>query len=589
MQFVNSEAQQAKVSSEAASLSPSKYIRKPLLNLRPVPQFSSSVTCLLPAVRRRAHTEAEEALETFQRTLREREEGVDHEELLKSLRASISSTHCFVNPCLEKNIARLDLLRQRSVPKSPSFSRGEPISIPKQRSSEPEHINRYYQHSSSSRAVNRLPLPGTLGFNIKQITARRGSKRDSFLTLEDRREVVLSLLPHKDSSKPEDRHVLGEMTRASNFHCYVRTTNGNRPESREGARMILLNRKCYLFGGQSIAKRNDLRMLNPDTWTWTVVPTFYAPKGRIGHSLCAYEQQLVLYGGWSHYSERLGMRRCYTKISKAQLEEEVKWQSFPGAGDMPKSRRDHATAQLGSSMVVFGGVDTRSRVLKSIRVLDLGTLRWNKPNIQGKPGPGRRCFATLTAVFPLKMSARWDVSMLNFSAMKQEVLYMGFYLFGGQSDSNQDLNDLWVLRCEDAQWQWRQLTALGEAPLPRHAHTASHLRSLLIIVGGRNDQLGGPLSDIRLLHLDSLRWDSILITGVAFQPRWGHVSLVVGSKILILGGMNYQNFMPADLVVLETDQSTAGELTKREEERVSKMNARRITEPASPCSPGLLP
>lgn len=561
------------------------YMRKPLLDLKPVPQFSSSVTCLLPAVRRRARTEAEEVMETFQRTLREKEEGREHEELLSSLRASISSNFGFVNPCLEKNIARLDLFRQRPPPKSPSL-RAESISLPKQRSSEAEHINRYYQHASSSRAVNRLPLPGTLGFDMKQITARRGSQRDSLLTMEDRKEVVLSLLPHdEDFVQPESRNVLGEKICINSFHCYMRTTSGNRPESREGARLVLMDRKCYLFGGLSMSKRNDLRMLNPDTWTWTVVPTYYPPKGRIGHSLCVYQQQLVLYGGWSHYSSRLGMRRCYTKLCTAQLEGEVKWQSFPGAGDMPKSRRDHAAAQLSSSLVIFGGVDSRARVLKSIRVLDLGTLSWKKPDIREKPGPGRRCFATLTAVFPLHLAARWDVSMFDMPLAKQDAAaqYMGFYLFGGQSDRNEELNDLWVLRYEETHWKWQRLSTRGEAPMPRHAHTTSYLHSLLIVIGGRNDQLGGALGDIHLLRIDLLRWDTILITGVPLQPRWGHVSVVVGSKILVLGGINYHSFLPADLMVVETDQGYAGELAKREEQRASKMKPR----PASPCSPGL--
>jgi len=109
------------------------------------------------------------------------------------------------------------------------------------------------------------------------------------------------------------------------------------------------------------------------------------------------------------------------------------------------------------------------------------------------------------------------------------------------------------------------------------------IHSLLIIIGGRNDQLGGALGDIHLLRLDLLRWDTILITGVPLQPRWGHASVVVGSKIVILGGINYHSFLPADLLVLETDQGYAGELAKKEEQRVSKLKFR----PASPYSPGL--
>ena len=58
-------------------------------------------------------------------------------------------------------------------------------------------------------------------------------------------------------------------------------------------------------------------------------------------------------------------------------------------------------------------------------------------------------------------------------------------------------------------------------------------------------------------------------------------SAITGSKIVILGGINYHSFLPADLLVLETDQGYAGELAKKEEQRVSKLR------PASPYSPGL--
>ena len=563
---------------------------KPLLNLKPVPFFSSSITRLLPSVHRKTKTEREETLSTFQRTFRETVTEGDTEEMIETLRKTLLKTNGFVNPCLERNIARLDLINRRSVPpKSPSLARTESVTIPKQRSYEPEHINRYYQHSSSSRAVNRLPLPGSPGFDLKQITSRRSMKRESLLTLEDQKEVILSLLPRDEVDQVEIRPIYRELNRVKAFHCYIKPTSGNRPESREGGRMVLLNRKCYLFGGQSVCKRNDLRALNPDTWNWSLVETYYPPKGRIGHSFVGHKHGLLLFGGWSHYSKRLEMRRLYSKLSTVEIEGEGKWQSIPGAGDVPKSRRDHATAQLGSSMVVFGGVDSRARVLKSLRVLDLVTLRWVKPEIQGESGPGRRCFATLTAVFPPQMAIKLDISMFNMSSSRLDsgISYMGFYLFGGQSEDNQDLNDLWVLRYTQY-WEWRQVITQGVIPSPRHAHTASYLLSLLVIIGGRNDLHGGALGDISILRLESLHWETILITGMQVEPRWGHVTQVVGSKILLLGGMNYRSFMPADLIVIETDPNQASELVRKEDEIASRLRMRQqMTEPGSPWSPAL--
>ena len=292
-----------------------------------------------------------------------------------------------------------------------------------------------------------------------------------------------------------------------------------------------------------------------------------------------YKNMLFLFGGWSHYSQRLRMRRCFKKVYVLTISEENRWQRYSCSGDSPKSRRDHAMAYLGSSMLIYGGIDGHSRVLKSARVLDMETLRWQKLGVRGQSKPGRRSAATLTAVFPTAWTLRWDLSIFALPRAGPDTSYnyIGFYLFGGLHQTA--LNDLWLLRVTDTTFYWQELHPAGVAPSPRFAHTTTHIGQMLVICGGRNDQAvntaNGAFSDVVILRLEMLRWEHVNLAGSCPEGRWGHCAVGFGSKILIFGGLNYAAFLPATMYVLETEQLQAMELIKIEEAKEEKIRQRK--------------
>ena len=548
------------------------------------------VTLVYPyTAHRRVQSQSQAMMASFQQSLKQAESTRGSGDFLTSLQASLKGQHKFLNPSLSKNFLRLNLMKHYSQPSSPVPSRRTSAPdqfLPKRKMAEHGYIDRYYPHAADSRATNKLPLPGNVDFDMETIKARRVDgieikiRRGEFertASLAEQKDEILRLMPSEEEA--EEHYSPREASVYMNSHLpkyywSIRNVAGNRPESREGSALVLLSRQLYLFGGQSMTKRNDLRVLNPDTWTWTMLPTYYTPKGRIGHSLCPYKQQLVLFGGWSHYSARLEMRRCYGKLLVLTLEGEFKWQRFTGGGDMPKSRRDHSMAYLGSSMLVFGGVDSRSRVFTNFRILDLEEYRWKKPAIASKSKPGARYLATLTAAFHPYYFTRWDFSVFHIPTPKIDHIlpFSGFYLFGGLSDSNQELGDLWVLKCSEEGLDWQLLIPSGTPPSPRYAHSTTFVGHLLVLFGGRSDAKGfdGCLSDLHILRLDYMRWEPILVCGSAPEGRWGHVAVGVGSKVLVLGGIQFQHFPAADLFVLETDPGYVTELIRLEEAAADK-------------------
>jgi hypothetical protein len=488
----------------------------------------------------------------------------------------------------EKNVQRLDMLKTLNPieEKTDQSFRYKPLLAEKLTPIEALYIDENFPNPASSRATNRLPLPTEDDFSSSKY---RG--RSSVIPITDD-----SQLPHSDfllqMYKHVDRSLGRQVTRKSVFqeetiqvHWLVKGTGGNRPESREGASVCMIDRKLYLFGGQSMTKRNDVRILNTDNWTWSMLSTQYPPKGRIGHSLVACKNQLILFGGWSHYSQRLRMRRCFKKVYTLFLDQEVKWQRFRGEGKVPKSRRYHCAAVLGSSMVVYGGVDTHSKVLKGLSILEIESLTWRRPSMISEDTPGPRSNCTLTPVFHSNLLTRSDFSMFAIPKQRMDQIQpnSGLYLFGGLDKESRPCGDLWVLTVHDQSLMWKRVVITGLQPIARSDHSAVFLNGYLAIFGGRNDVLypsygDSCTGDVSMLNMETLQWDSLRMFGQTPEGRWGHCAAAYSTRMLIFGGINTKQFLPADVYQMETDQKFVSEYIRQDAERElakEKRNARR--------------
>lgn len=529
-------------------------------------------------------------LGTFESSLRTFE---DHAKTTPSidrfnLSKPLSSGSSYINPEISKNIQRVNLMRAKpkadDADSRPSSRTGRQKPPDATSTMDKHYIDEHYPHSATSRAINRLPLPSNAEYNIQSLiqAAKKTPPSNSYirripsLSLEDtlRRETesVLNLLPHIEFEHETIREKKDStaMSDGAKVFWTIRPVAGQKPESREGPSVCWLDRKLYLFGGQSMIKRNEVRVLNPDTWTWSILSTQYTPKGRVGHSITPFKKQIILFGGWSHYSARLQMRRCFKKLYVLYLEGESNWQRFRGEGRIPKSRRYHCMSALGSTMLVYGGVDTHSKVLSSLYALDMDTYRWMKLKPSNTPGP--RSNTTLTAVFHPSLIGRYDFSLFAMPKLRidQILPHSGFYLFGGLDAKAQPTNDLWILGLFESGLMWNKVEASGTPPIPRSDHTAVMISGYLAIFGGRNDfKAAGSLclGDLHMLKLDTLKWEQVVIGGAIPPPRWAHCAAVLGSKMLVLGGIDYAHFLPANLFIMETESSLTSELLRVEQEK----------------------
>jgi hypothetical protein len=169
----------------------------------------------------------------------------------------------------------------------------------------------------------------------------------------------------------------------------------------------------------------------------------------------------------------------------------------------------------------------------------------------------------------------------------------GLYLFGGQDAAGTAQSELWILRLPkprqknrsiiDPYYAWELLLPGGMSPTPRYGHTTVLVTGYLIVVGGRNDKLFPSegvihLNEIIAFNIQFYRWENINLAGTPPEGRWGACAELVGSKLIIYGGMELSNYCSTDLCYLETNQEVVDDLiigdnVKLRQERVLRRRA----------------
>ena len=82
--------------------------------------------------------------------------------------------------------------------------------------------------------------------------------------------------------------------------------------------------------------------------------------------------------------------------------------------------------------------------------------------------------------------------------------------------------------------------------------------NVLVIAGGRNDQLHPEkiLNDIWVLRLNSLEWQKVILGGKEYiKPRFNFASTILGSKLIIAGGLGHDFRFLQDYQEIELDQA----------------------------------
>ncbi|GFQ03659.1 acyl-coa-binding domain-containing protein 4 [Phtheirospermum japonicum] len=147
-------------------------------------------------------------------------------------------------------------------------------------------------------------------------------------------------------------------------NCGVVETFGNIPVARSGQSVTLFGSKLIMFGGEDSNRRllNDVHVLDLETMTWSAVETTQTPPSpRFDHTAALHaERYLYIFGGCSHSV-------FFNDLYLLDLET-MEWSQPQLQGDLVNARAGHAGVAVEGNWFIVGGGDNKSGALETLTI-----------------------------------------------------------------------------------------------------------------------------------------------------------------------------------------------------------------------------
>lgn len=194
------------------------------------------------------------------------------------------------------------------------------------------------------------------------------------------------------------------------------------------------------------------------------------PSPRDGHSVTAYEDYLIVFGGCEGSDDESPPFNevCLFDVRKKQ------WNYPTITGQKPHARDGHAAGLLSHFLLVYGGCAMKT-IFEDTHVLNLKTFEWRTvEQIGDLPGPRE--------------------------SMGSAVAGNKMYIFGGNinnslKDEDEYTNDLFEITLSDQVACFKHIEAKGPSPPKRHSLSLSNMKNKYLIVFG-GESYGQTLNDI---------------------------------------------------------------------------------------------
>ncbi|KAI0673369.1 hypothetical protein C8Q78DRAFT_1016922 [Trametes maxima] len=273
--------------------------------------------------------------------------------------------------------------------------------------------------------------------------------------------------------------------------------------------------ELFLFGGLvRETVRNDLYLISVRDLSATLLQTTgEIPSPRVGHASALVGSVLIVWGGDT---------KTNTKSKPGDKQDDGlyllnlvsrEWTRVAVYGPSPVGRYGHAVTMVGSKFYVFGG-QVDGEFLNDLWSFDLNSLRSK---------------ATWELVEPIEGSPRPPKRTSHICVTYGEKII----LFGG-TDCQYHYNDTWAF--DTTTNTWSELNCIGFIPSPREGHSAAMVDDVVYVFGGRGVD-GKDLGDLGAFKISNQRWYMFQKMGPAPSPRSGHAMASMGSRVFVLGGL----------------------------------------------------
>jgi len=217
------------------------------------------------------------------------------------------------------------------------------------------------------------------------------------------------------------------------------------------------------------------------------------PSKRSGHSFCAANDQIYLFGG-NDLRRPPGPNGELYKLDISSSD--FYWKKIESSGRQPEPRSHHTTIVYGNRIILFGGFKSSSIRFNDVWILDTTTDEWSQPHIgvtETKPD-GEVVFKRNWPEVPSPRGAHSACLVGN-----QMYIFGGY---GGTGFARRDFNDVTALDLDT--WEWRPIECTGEIPDPRSGHQGVAIKDKIYVIGGWNSMV--QFANLYVLDTASNTW-----------------------------------------------------------------------------------
>ena len=347
------------------------------------------------------------------------------------------------------------------------------------------------------------------------------------------------------------------------FFSYYKYPVKNFPEGREQFSICRQDNDIIITGGISTKMKTlAIWRLNLTTLEWKKVKTDNPIENRYGHTALSMNNKLYIFGGKTKYLNTSYMNNldifsfAERKIINCQIN-----------GEKPENRKSHIAIFVGTQMLIHGGINVDGKILDDSYLFNMHTLTWNKCIINKICEHPKLWGHACCLVIPGQILYNPKFSIYSFpefdTVKKKNIKKKGLFVFGGKSNEDGLSNQLWILLMGKKPLEWIKVDTKGKPPIARYFHTMNFYErgNYVIIHGGRNDIFSdkSALNDTFLLNLENFEWLEVKlysnISNFNVANRCGHQSIIYSDKLIILGGMNNNNYLGSSLLIINLDFS----------------------------------
>ena len=369
--------------------------------------------------------------------------------------------------------------------------------------------------------------------------------------------------------------------------AYYKYPLKNFPEGREQFSICNKNSNIIIITGgiTSNMKYLSLWSLNILKLEWEKINPNIQIENRYGHTALSLNNKLYIFGGKTKYSNLsvINGLDIYSFNNNTFLNHNIQ-------GESPEKRRNHIAIFIGSQMLIHGGINENGKILNDTYLLNVNQLKWHKCVIDKYCYCPKLLGHACSLVVPLSYLYNPKFNIYNYpendNNKKKVIKEKGLYIFGGKTKEDGGLtNHLWILLLGKKPLEWIMPDIKGKPPAPRYFHTMNYYErgNYLIIHGGRNDSVSdnSALNDTYLLNLENLEWLNVKLysdmDNFEILCRCGHQSIIFMDKLIILGGMNNNNYLGCSLFIINLDFSYTNKLQRKTDSQILDARIKKIT------------